>query len=75
MVWAHADTWAMPRPSLPQGERGSELLFECSPLSRSGDTRRPAASRLEEALGAELARRLMIALVAKRGERGTSCSD
>lgn len=75
MGWAHADTWAMPRPSLPQGERGSELLFECSPLGRSGDTRLPAASRLEEALGAELARRLVIALVAKRDERGTAWSD
>ena len=66
---AHADTWAMPSPSLPQGERGSELMFACSPLSRSGDTRLSATSRLEEAIGAEFARRLVIALVAKRGER------
>lgn len=50
-------------------------MFECSPLGRSGDTRLPAASRLEEALGAELARRLVIALVAKRDERGTAWSD
>jgi hypothetical protein len=75
MAPAHADTWAMPRPSLPQGERGSELLFACSPLSRSEDTRLSAASRLEEAIGAEFARRLVVALVAKRASAPPARSE
>ncbi len=60
----------MHRHSLPQSETGSELLLErCSPLSRPRDTRQPAASRLEQELGTELARRLVLALATRRGER------
>ena len=56
--------------SLPQGERGAELLLEhCVALTRSDDLRPSAFLRLEEELGNEFARRLVDALAARRGER------
>jgi hypothetical protein len=56
--------------SLPQGERGSELLLEhCAALTRTPERRPSAFLRLEEALGNELARLLVGALAARRGAR------
>jgi hypothetical protein len=56
--------------SLPQGERGSELLLEhCVALTDSTASRPPAFHRLEQALGGELARMLVGALARRRGER------
>jgi hypothetical protein len=56
--------------SLPQGERGAELLLEhCVALTRQDDLRPSAFLRLEEELGNELARRLVDALAARRRER------
>jgi hypothetical protein len=57
-------------PSLPQGERGAELLLEhCTALTRVADTRPPAFLRLEQALGGELARLLVGALAGRRHRR------
>ncbi len=57
-------------PSLPQGERGYELLLEhCTSLTRIAAPRTPAFQRLEEALGGELARLLTVALARQRGAR------
>jgi hypothetical protein len=57
-------------PSLPQGERGDELLLEhCAMLTQPGDPRPPAFLRLERAVGGELARLLVVALAARRGRR------
>jgi hypothetical protein len=57
-------------PSLPQGERGYALLLEhCTSLTRIAAPRTPAFERLEEALGGELARLLMVALARQRGAR------
>jgi len=57
-------------PSLPQGERGYELLLEhCTSLTRIAAPRTPASQRLEEALGGELARLLTVALARQRGAR------
>jgi hypothetical protein len=59
---------AMKERSLPQGEKGFELLLEhCS--SPSDNSRPPAFHRLEQALGGELARLLVGALAHRRGER------
>jgi hypothetical protein len=56
--------------SLPQGERGYELLLEhCNPLSPPDDPRPPAFLRLEQALGGELARLLVGALAPRRRDR------
>jgi hypothetical protein len=56
--------------SLPQGERGAELLLEhCVALTRMHDPRPSAFVRLEEALGNELARLLVGALAARPGVR------
>jgi hypothetical protein len=56
--------------SLPQGERGYELLLEhCTALAPSGDPRPPAFLRLEQALGGELARMLVGALAARRRDQ------
>ncbi|MBA3733946.1 MAG: hypothetical protein H0W90_01925 [Actinobacteria bacterium] len=52
--------------SLPQGERGAELLLEhCAALSEAAIFRPPAFLRLEEALGGELARLLVCALATR----------
>lgn len=62
---------AMTNASLPQGERGSELLLEhCDALT--DESRPPAFRRLEEALGGELARLLVGALARRRGERAAA---
>jgi hypothetical protein len=60
----------MKDPSLPQGERGYELLLEhCSALTDARPARPPAYVRLEQALGNELARLLVAALATRRGQR------
>jgi hypothetical protein len=60
----------MPQHSLPQGERGSELLLEhCTALYWPADSRPSAFHRLEQAVGGELARLLVGALAARRTER------
>jgi hypothetical protein len=65
-----ADTWkAMIHRSLPQGERGYELLRAA--LTEVDDSRPPAFRRLEQAVGGELARMLVGALAARRGGRET----
>ena len=53
--------------SLPQGERGYELLRAA--LTEIDDSRPPAFRRLEQAVGGELARMLVGALAARRGGR------
>jgi hypothetical protein len=56
--------------SLPQGERGYELLLEhCTSLTHVAAPRTPAFRRLEEALGGELARLLVLALAKRRADR------
>ena len=61
--------------SLPQGERGSELLLEhCAALTETVESRPPAFHRLEVALGGELARLLVGALARRRGERMATLS-
>ena len=56
--------------SLPQGERGPELLLEhCTALTHVDDRRPPAFARLEQAVGGELARLLVGALASRRGAR------
>ena len=56
--------------SLPQGERGAELLLEHFAALTDADLSRPPASlRLEQALGGELARMLVGALANRRGAR------
>jgi hypothetical protein len=58
--------------SPPQGERGSELLLEhCAALTRISSARTPAFERLEEALGGELTRLLVVALARRRAARVT----
>ena len=54
---------------VPQaGGRGPALLLEhCAALTRVEDSRPPAFSRLEEAVGGELARMLVGALAGGRG--------
>ena len=57
-------------PSLPQRERGYELLLEhCTSLTRVPAPRTPAFQRLEEALGGDLARLLTVALANRRHHR------
>ncbi len=56
--------------SLPQGERGYELLLEhCASLTQDASGRAPAFERLEEVLGGELARLLLVALARQRAAR------
>jgi hypothetical protein len=56
--------------SLPQGERGYELLLHhCIALTHATDRRALAFRRLEDALGGELARLLVTALANRRRER------
>jgi hypothetical protein len=56
--------------SLPQGERGFELLLEhCAALTRASTARTPAFERLEEALGGQLSRLLVVALARHRAAR------
>jgi hypothetical protein len=62
----------MGNPSLPQGERGYELLLEhCTALVYAVAPRPPAFLRLERELGGELARMLVVALATRRAERST----
>jgi hypothetical protein len=58
--------------SLPQGERGSELLLEHCSLTEFVERRTPAFHRLELALGGELARLLVGALARRRGDRAAT---
>ena len=53
--------------SLPQGEKGYELLLAA--LTEVDDPRPPAFRRLEQAVGGELARMLVGALAVRRGGR------
>jgi hypothetical protein len=56
--------------SPPQGERGFELLLEhCAALTRVSSARTPAFERLEEALGGDLTRLLVVALARQRAVR------
>jgi hypothetical protein len=56
--------------SLPQGERGFELLLvHCAALTRASTARTPAFERLEEALGGQLSRLLVVALARHRAAR------
>lgn len=58
--------------SLPQGERGYELLLEhCAALTRVSPARTPAFERLEAALGCDLTRLLVVALACRRAARVT----
>lgn len=58
--------------SLPHGERGYELLLEhCAALTRVAPARTPAFERLEEALGCDLTRLLVVALARHRAARVT----
>ena len=51
----------------PQGERGYELLLEhCAAMTRASPVRTPAFERLEQALGGELTRLLVVALARRR---------
>jgi hypothetical protein len=55
--------------------RGLEmLLYHCLLLGRCDEARLPAATRLEQALGPELARLLLAALTAPQGRRAVSSS-
>lgn len=63
----------MHHPSLPQGERGAELLLaHCAALTRTDEHHQSAFVRLEEALGNELARLLVGALAAHGDERAAA---
>jgi hypothetical protein len=56
--------------SLPQSERGAELLLEhCAALAGADEPRLPAFHRLEQALGGDLARMLVGALGKHRSAR------
>ena len=58
--------------SLPQGERGYELLLEhCAALTRTSSARTPAFERLEHELGGDLTRLLVVALARHRAARVT----
>lgn len=58
--------------SLPQGERGYELLLEhCTALTRTSSARTPASERLEQTLGGDLTRLLVVALARHRAARVT----
>jgi hypothetical protein len=56
--------------SLPQGEKGYELLLEhCAAITRVSSVRTPAFERLEQALGGDLTRLLVVALARQRAAR------
>jgi len=56
--------------SPPQSERGHELLLEhCAVLTRVSSPRPPAVTRLEERLGGDLTRLLVVALARRRDAR------
>ncbi|TML29942.1 MAG: hypothetical protein E6G26_02005 [Actinobacteria bacterium] len=58
--------------SPPQGARGSALLLEhCDALTRISSVRTPAFERLEQTLGDELTRLLVVALGRRRAARVT----
>jgi hypothetical protein len=58
--------------SPPQGERGYELLLvHCAAITRVSSARTPAFERLEQALGGELTRLLVVALARHRAARVT----
>jgi hypothetical protein len=57
--------------SLPQGERGYELLLEHCAALRVSPARTPAFERLEAALGGDLTRLLVVALARRRAARVT----
>jgi hypothetical protein len=58
--------------SSPQNERGYELLLEhCAALTRVSSARTPAFERLEETLGGDLTRLLVVALARQRAARVT----
>jgi hypothetical protein len=58
--------------SPPQGERGYELLLEhCAALTRVSSARTPAFERLEQTLGGELTRLLVVAPARRRAARVT----
>ena len=62
----------MHHPSLSEGERGYALLLEhCAALTRVSPARAPAFERLEEALGGDLTRLLVVALARHRAARVT----
>ena len=53
-----------------EGGRGPSLLLEhCTALTRAEHARPPAFYRLEQAVGGELARLLVVALANRRRER------
>jgi hypothetical protein len=57
-------------PALPQSDRGYELLLEhCAAITRVSPTRAPAFERLEQALGGDLTRLLLVALARRRAAR------
>ena len=59
-------------PSFSQGERGYALLLEhCVALTRVSPARAPAFERLEEALGGDLTRLLLVAHARRRAARVT----
>ena len=59
-------------PSLSHGERGYALLLEhCAALTQASPARTPAFERLEEALGGDLTRLLVVALARHRAARLT----
>jgi hypothetical protein len=58
--------------SPPQGERGYELLLvHCAAITRVSSALTPAFERLEQALGGELTRLLVVALARHRAARVT----
>jgi hypothetical protein len=63
-----ADAWSgmhdAPAP-LNEGRGDSLLLTHCTALTRWSDPRPPAYFRLEEAVGGELARLLLVALAGR----------
>jgi hypothetical protein len=53
-----------------QSERGYELLLEhCAAMTRASSARTPAFARLEETLGGDLTRLLVVALARRRAAR------
>ena len=56
--------------SAQQSERGDELLLvHCAALTRVSSARTPAFARLEETLGGDLTRLLVVALARRRAAR------
>jgi hypothetical protein len=56
-------------PATNVGARGSELLLRHCAALTEGPERRPAYSRLEQLVGDELAKFLVVALAARRSDR------